>query len=229
MSHLLFLLMLVAPRPTVSLQGDQVTISNATAAEAQFIRDYLGHQCGGRERYLATARGRAEANPADPDRARAVQEQIQKLQDCRAGVLELALEQVEDRRTMALREFTAADEAHLRDRRFLQVALSGLLCFHQQGVNEGRKHIAAEKRGAKIGGVVDARRIYEAQAEIANESDAVKGIRLTMKQQKIDPISCSQPIIQSVSYCIGNFMADDACSNDSIMQYVRIANRIANG
>lgn len=106
------------------------------------------------------------------------------------------------------------------------MALSGMLCTHRDGLRDGEDAIAYQKRGAKIGGVVDLHDIYVAQGQIMREKDSIKSLRAAMKQIGVVPVSCKDKLVRAVAYCINAYMADEGCEQEAIMQYVRIANHL---
>lgn len=97
------------------------------------------------------------------------------------------------------------------DARAWQVLRSARLCWHQRSRAEALGVIARERRGAKVGGVVDLRLLHDAQAAVLRDQDGIAAERRELARLRLRPLPCGEQTVAALSQCLdltGGFVPD---------------------
>lgn len=100
-----------------------------------------------------------------------------------------AVREIAEREQQEAADQKALDDLR-RDPKFIRMRLSALLCYQAGERRKYQGRIDEQKRGARIGGVIDKEQVYEAQQEIVAMDRLGESIKRSLKSARIKPMDC---------------------------------------
>ena len=166
------------------------------------------------EAYRAQCMSDVASNGAFPDRAKANEyclgiarsnaandEKLRKEAAPMAAAANQKFDQLQQedraRRAAHAKQFADAEAASQREQiaksknpSFARARLSALLCYASGERRKYQGQIDEQKRGAKIGGVINKQQVYEAQQEIVAMDELSESTRRSLKSARTKPTDC---------------------------------------
>lgn len=83
-----------------------------------------------------------------------------------------------------------------------QVLRSARLCWYQRSRAEVLAVIAQERRGARIGGVVDLHLLHDAQDAVRRDEDGIATERRELARLRLRPLPCGEQTVSGLAQCL---------------------------
>jgi hypothetical protein len=133
----------------------------------------------------------------------------------RQEAAELARREAEERQALAERHASEVLERMVRDPKAVQLAISTNICVHQAERNQASQTIAEERRGARVGGVVDLALLHEMQDGVVYADGKIREQRGLLKAKKLSALPCSHPGVQKLWGCSMSNGSRPGCSDET--------------
>jgi len=98
-----------------------------------------------------------------------------------------------------------ADDIPLKAKR---VAWSASICYHREQRDIALHEIAAKKRYAQLGGVLDRAAILELQGSIEDNDDIIRGNRASLRAAHLTALPCTDAVTKVIAECMDEDVGD---------------------
>jgi len=156
----------------------------------------------------------------DPDLCLAKQRRFQEQAEAAARGAE-----DREREAQARRERLEEKRKRSRDPKWLGPALSARRCYHSLVRAEAIKEIQTEKRYAKLGGVVDMRKLHDLQTFVRTQDEGIANADGALARWKLKPSSCSGKLVSEITRCLRvarEQADDDAGTCSEVQDYIEL-------
>lgn len=105
-------------------------------------------------------------------------------------------------------------EARLEDPAYLAAGWSSVRCYWLAEKADAVKELATEKRYARLGGVIDARKNYGLQLWARKADEHAAEAAQQLRAMNVAPLDCRQPHMKTISACVVAWAAWEDAEED---------------